>query len=202
MIHYSEVSIIEKLKEKDKETIRYVYESYSSILLTICIRYFKQREIALDIMHEGFMKALNAIETYKNTGSFEGWLKRIVVNHCIDTLRKQKKIHFQEIQEVDAVEEENDLDKTVDKKDIKESSLNINFVRDADLSSSEIMFEINKLPDKYRLSFIMYVIDELTHSEIAQNLEIDEETSRTRLTRARKMLKKALYEKSISILGK
>ena len=87
----SEQQIIELLKKKDRKMIEEVYELYSPTLLAICMRYFRTRDVALDAMHEGFMKALNSIQSFNSEGSFEGWLKRIVVNHSLDTLKKEKK---------------------------------------------------------------------------------------------------------------
>ena len=199
---FIEKRMIELLKKKDKKTIQQVYEIYSPTLLAICMRYFNQRDLALDAMHEGFMKALNSIQSFNNKGSFEGWLKRIVVNHSLDTLKKEKKHQHQAIEEIHAVQEEHDEVKTIDKKDINESEINVNFIRDADFTSSEILEEIHKLPEIYCIVFVLFVLEEFTHAQIAQQLGIDEKASRTRLARARKIVKKALYKKSIAVLGK
>ena len=194
--------MIELLIKKDKQTIREVYELYSPTLLAICMRYFKRRDLALDAMHEGFMKALNSVHSFNNQGSFEGWLKRIIVNHSLDTLKKEQKYQYQEVEELHAIEEEKETVKTVDKKDINEKKIDVNFVKDAEFTSSEILDEIQKLPERYCIVFVLFVLEEFTHSQIAKQLDIDEKASRTRLARARKMLKEALYKRSISILGK
>lgn len=194
--------MIELLIKKDKQTIREVYELYSPTLLAICMRYFKRRDLALDAMHEGFMKALNSVHSFNNQGSFEGWLKRIIVNHSLDTLKKEQKYQYQEVEELHAIEEEKETVKTVDKKDINEKKIDVNFVKDAEFTSSEILDEIQKLPERYCIVFVLFVLEEFTHSQIAKQLGINEKASRTRLARARKMLKEALYKRSISILGK
>jgi RNA polymerase sigma-70 factor, ECF subfamily len=194
--------MIELLKKKDRKAVQEIYELYSPVLLAICMRYFKRRDVALDAMHEGFMKALNSMGSFKNQGSFEGWLKRIVVNHCLDTLKKEKKYQHQEIEEFHAIQEDEVEDKTIDKKDINEKKIDVSFVRDAELTSSEIIEEIHKIPELYSIVFVLFVLEEFTHGQIAAQLGIDEEASRTRLTRARKMVKKALYKRSIAVLGK
>ena len=198
----SEEHMIELLKKKDRKTVQKVYELYSPTLLSICMRYFKRRDLALDAMHEGFMKALNSVESFNNQGSFEGWLKRIVVNHSLDTLKREKKYQYEELTEFDALDEEKEEVKTVDKTDINDKKINLNFVRDAEFTSSEIIQEIHKLPEMYCVVFVLFVLEEFTHAQIAKQLGIDEKASRTRLARARKMMKEALYKRSISILGR
>jgi RNA polymerase sigma-70 factor, ECF subfamily len=194
--------MIELLKKKDRKAIQHIYELHSPVLLAICMRYFKRRDVALDTMHEGFMKALDSIHSFKNQGSFEGWLKRIVVNHSLDTLKKEKKHQHQGIEGVHAVQDENNEDKTIDKKDINEKKIDVNFVRDAEFTSSEIIEEIHNIPELYSIVFVLFVLEEFSHAQIAEQLGIDEEASRTRLARGRKMVKEALYKRSIAVLGK
>ncbi|MCP4521592.1 MAG: sigma-70 family RNA polymerase sigma factor [Cytophagales bacterium] len=199
----SDQQMIELLKKKDKKAIQQIYELYSPTLLAICMRYFKQRELALDVMHEGFMKALNSIQSFNSQGSFEGWLKRIIVNHSLDTLKKEKKYQTQDIEEVQLIQEDtNNESKAIDKKDIDENTLDVGLVRDAEFTCNDILEEIHKLPEMYCIVFVLFVLEKFSHAEIAQKLEIDEKTSRTRLARARKMIKEALYKRSISILGR
>ncbi len=198
----SEQQMIELLKKKDKKAIQKVYELYSPTLLAICMRYFKQRDLALDAMHEGFMKALNSIQSFNNQGSFEGWLKRIVVNHTLDILRKEQKYKTQDIEEIQIAEVFDNDSKTIDKKDIDEKKLDVGLVKDAEFTCSEILEEIHKLPEMYCIVFVLFVLEEFSHAEIAKQLKIDEKASRTRLARARKMIKEALYKRSISVLGR
>mgnify|MGYP001471546870 CR=1 FL=1 len=198
----SEQYMIELLKKKDRKTIQKVYELYSPTLLAICVRYFQRRDLALDVMHEGFMKALNSMQSFNNQGSFEGWLKRIVVNHALDTLKKERKYQHQDIEDVHVAQEQEETVKTIDKKDINEKKVDVNFVRDAEFTCSEILEEIHKLPEMYCLVFVLFVLEEFTHAQIAKQLGIDEKASRTRLARARKMVKEALYKRSIAVLGK
>ena len=165
------------------------------------MRYFRTRDVALDAMHEGFMKALNSIQSFNSEGSFEGWLKRIVVNHSLDTLKREKKHQYHDIEGIYISEEEESF-KTIDRGDINKSQLNLSFVQDADLTSSEIIEEIHKLPEMYCVVFVLFVLEEFSHSQISKQLGIDVKASRTRLARARKMVKEALYQKSIAVLGK
>jgi RNA polymerase sigma factor (sigma-70 family) len=198
----SELEMVELLKKKNRKAIQNIYELHSPKLLAICMRYFKQRDLALDAMHEGFMKALNSIDSFNSEGSFEGWLMRIVVNHTLDTLKKEQKNKHQSIESVHIVQEEKEEVKSIDKKDIDEKKVDANFVRDAEFTSSEILEEVHNLPEMYCIVFVLFVLEEFTHAQIAIRLEIDIKASRTRLTRARIMLKKALYKRSIAVLGK
>ena len=193
--------MIELLKKKDKKAIEQAYKIYSPTLLAICMRYLKDRDLALDAMHEGFMKALNAINTFNQKGSFEGWLKRIIVNHALDMLRKESKDHNEFNDDYHAVEEENNCN-LIDKKDIDTKNIDLTLVINAEFTSNEILEEIHKLPQMYCIVFVLFVLDDLSHAEIAQQLNIEEKASRKRLSRARLMLKKLLFERSISVLGK
>ena len=193
--------MIELLKKKDRKTVEKVYKLYSPVLLAICMRYFKDRDLALDAMHEGFMKALNSIVSFNQQGSFEGWLKRIVVNHAIDLLRKESKNHHEFNEDNHLIEENIDCH-SIDKKDIDKKTIDLNLVINTKFSSSEILEEIHKLPQMYCVVFVLFVLDNFSHAQIAEKLNIDEKTSRKRLSRARKMLKELLFEKSISVLGK
>ncbi len=197
-----EQQMIELLKKKDRRTIQEVYELYSPTLLAICMRYFKQHDLALDAMHEGFMKALSSIQSFNNQGSFEGWLKRIVVNNSLDTLRKEQKNKHLTIEDIHAIEEPVDEVKTIDRKDINEKVIDAGFVRDADFTVSEMLEEIHRLPEIYCIVFILFELEEFTHAQIGTQLGINEKASRKRLARARKMIKEALYNKSIAVLGK
>jgi len=198
----SEQQLVKLLKKKDRAGVQEAYERYSPILLSVCKRYFNDHELAKDAMHEGFIKALNAIASFKEDGSFEGWLKRIVVNHSLDLIKKEAKHQHETIEDVQLEGEEINESKTIDKQDVNEKIANVDFVRDADLSSSEILTEIQNLPQMYCIVFVLFVLEEFSHAEIATQLNIDEKASRTRLARARKMLKEALYKKSIAVLTK
>ncbi len=197
----SDSDIILLLKKKDKEAIRLMYVRYSPVMLVICMRYALNRNDAKDLMHEGFIKILTRISSYKGEGSLEGWLKRVMVNSVLDTLKKQKAQNTYSLDDEYDISEEETVEVNQDYKDIGDARP-IDLVKNASLETTEIIEEVEKLPTKYKMVFTLFVLDELSHREIAKHLKIDEKVSRIRLSRARDKIKQALYEKSILRLAK
>lgn len=125
-------------------------------------------------MIEGFSKALDAISGFRNEGSFEGWLKRIMINRCLGYLRKNKSINLQvEISEADAVVDERIGDL---------------------LEKEELVKMIDRLPTGYRTVFNLYAVEGYAHKEIADMLKISVNTSKTQLSRARILLQRYIHE--------
>ena len=85
-----ESDIIEGCKKSDRKAQNLLFHKYAPIMLSICLRYLRQKEIAEDVMVHGFYKVFSKIASYKNQGSFEGWMKRIMINECLMELRKRK----------------------------------------------------------------------------------------------------------------
>jgi RNA polymerase sigma-70 factor (ECF subfamily) len=149
--------------------------------MPICLRYGSDYDEAQDILQEGFIKLFKSLEKYEFKGSFEGWVKRIFVNNSIDYIRKKKQysISLDETNEyliADNVEEIEDND----------------FVK---IKAQEILLALQKLSPVYRMTFNMYVLEGMTHKEIAQRLGISEGTSKSNLSRARKKIKEILLKK-------
>lgn len=151
-----------------------LYDSYSSRLYAICLRYSKNEEEAQDILQDSFIKIFTKLDTYQYTGSFEGWLKRIVTNTSIEYFRR--KIDLEKVEDV---------------------SFNPYLSVDSDksLEVEELLKMIQELPEGYRIIFNLYAIDGFTHSEIAKKLNISEGTSKSQLSRARAHLQKKFKEK-------
>ncbi|MGB9747670.1 MAG: RNA polymerase sigma factor [Bacteroidales bacterium] len=154
-------------------------------LLGVCCRYVSNRAEAEDLMHEAFLTAIHRFGTFNGLGSFEGWLRRITVNTALMHLRKKKRIPYGSLEELP----EPDDTFPVDDKDesIKE-------IERADFSDEELFDAVNHLPSPYREVFNLYVIDNLTHKEIARILNITAGTSKSYLARARKKIQKSLLE--------
>ncbi|MEN8137233.1 MAG: RNA polymerase sigma factor [Bacteroidota bacterium] len=173
---------LDKYKNEDKliedciaaipQAQKYLFDKYAGIFLAVCLRYISDYQIAEDVLMESFMKIYSNLNKFNNKGSFEGWMRRIIVNESISYLRKNKSIHLStdNIQLMD------------DETEIGESSENI--------SADKLMNLINKLPDGYRTIFNLYAIEEYKHSEIAEMLNITESTSKSQLFKARSILKK------------
>lgn len=145
-------------------------------MLGLCRRYIKDTNEAESVMITGFLKVFDKINQFSGQGSFEGWVRRIMVNESLLYLRKNKGMYIEV--------------------DIEYADLEPNY----DLASSKLQAEdllklVNSLPVGYRTVFNMYAIEGYSHQEIAAKLQISENTSKSQLSRARKMLQKQILEK-------
>lgn len=174
-----EDSFIEGCKKHDRNSFELLYKKYAPGLLGICYRYCNTRAEAEDVLQDGFVKIFNNISSFEGKGSFEGWLKRIIVNTAINNYKSSIKHYFHEEIKDDMQTSEIDDEKTTLSDDISKDAL-IELIRE--------------LPTGYQLVFNMFAIDGLTHSEIANELNISVNTSKSQLFKARKQLKKTLTE--------
>ncbi len=169
--------IIEGCVRGEKRAQDALYKKYASLLYGICLRYAKNKMEAEDVLQEVFVKIYNNIHTYHNDGSFEGWLRRIAVNTSITQYRKNLKHAYQE-----------DVD------DLVKSKNDPIEVEDLEFTAEEMMLCINRLPAGYKTVFNLYVIEGFMHKEIADMLEIDVNTSKSQLSRAKTYLQRELAE--------
>lgn len=161
-------------KDKDRKAQESLYSMYSPILFSICLRYAENYEDAQDIFQEGFVTIFNKIDQYKFEGSFEGWMKRIMVNQALSKFRKRHltyEIDAGKIPEAIHEEEENQLN---------------------DFDYDDLLKIVQELPPQYRQVFNLYVFEEYKHLEIAELLNISVNTSKSNLSRARSLLKEKL----------
>ncbi len=150
-----------------------LYDRYASLLLGICIRYLKDRDDAEDVMIQGFMKVYQNIAKFRQEGSFEGWIRRIIVNECLTFIRKNRSMYL----ETEIKKAENDP--------------NCSFL-EQNLEVEDLMNMIGRLPSGYRTVFNLYAIEGYSHAEIADQLGINVNTSKSQLSRARSHLQKEL----------
>lgn len=150
---------------------------FSSKMYGVCLQYCKDQTDAEDCLQEGFIKVFTNIKKYRFEGSFEGWVRRIMVHTTIESFRKKKpETSFDDIVLVKLEDE------TVDE--------------DAGEISQEEVFEIVKeLPPKYRMVFNLYAMDGLSHKEISEIMDISVGTSKSNLSRARKWIKDRLIDR-------
>ena len=186
-----EAQLVKALQKGDAKAQRQVYEKYSSRMLGLCIRYVGDKMTAEDILVEGFMKVFDKIDQFKNEGSFEGWIRRVMVNEALGYLRQRKRIL-----------DDGELDEAQGIADYGYADQNLN--------AEELLQLIESLPVGYRTVFNLYAIEGYSHAEIADSLGITESTSKSQLHRARAMLqqlvaaweneskKKVIYEKASS----
>ena len=166
----------------------------------VCIRYCFHENEVWDVLQEGFLKVFSKIHSFNGKGSFEGWIKRVMINHAIDHYQKNKK-HYQHT-DIDKISElyiyDEDLDNSsLEVGDCSEKEMTSEIMDKAGFSHKELLEVLNNLPEPFRIVFSLHCIEHYKHEEIAELLNIDVNTSRTRLLRARKMLKQLLYKMSM-----
>lgn len=151
-----------------------LYKQYYSLFLKICARYAINMEDAEQLLNDGFLKIFKNISTYKNAGSFEGWMKRIVVNNCLDYLKSKDLKNSLKISHAAPMHEELQV------------SVNAEGVRS--LEFKELVSLVQSLPPTSKTVFNMYVFDGFSHKEISKMLTISEGTSSWHLHHARNLL--------------
>ena len=169
-LHQEEKELIELAVENNRHAQHQIYSKYSPKMLSVCRQYIKDVHQAEDIMITAFMKVFTNLKNFKHEGSFEGWIRRIMINESISYIRVQKKVKF--------IEDSPDVYQDV------ESFNNI----ESQFSVDDIQFLIDNLPDGYKMVFNLYAIEGYKHQEIATMLGINEGTSKSQLSHARKML--------------
>ena len=180
-----EEALIKKAIARDAGAIEALYDRYAPSLLSVCFRYCGNREEAEDILHDGFIKIIQKIQTFRmrNDGSLEAWMRRIMVNTALNFLRdRMKEKSFVDIDPI--LEKLNHYDE--EKIDEEEKYLS--------MGQEKIMNLICELPAGYRTVFNMYVFEEYGHKEIAELLQFSENTSKSQLSKARAMLRKKLNQ--------
>lgn len=170
-----ETEWIEACKRQDSRAQKHLYEHYSAKMYALCCRYIPSKMEAEDVLITAFTKLFERIDQFKGEGSFEGWVRRIIVNESLTYLRRNKNMYLET--EIEAVDREPDFAKL-------ENSL----------EAEDLMKLISQLPTGYRMVFNLYAIDGYSHKEIAEQLGISENTSKSQLSRARALLQKHLVE--------
>ncbi|MCU0394063.1 MAG: sigma-70 family RNA polymerase sigma factor [Thermoflexibacter sp.] len=151
-----------------------LYKKYSSKMLAICMRYLSDKAEAEDAMINGFIRVFSQLENFRKEGSFEGWIRRIIVNEALAILRKKSKMYLEPAENADYHSDYQ--------------------IEEKHLEAEELMGMIQKLPTGYRTVFNLYAIEGYSHKEIAETLGITESTSKSQLNRARNMLKNELLK--------
>jgi len=170
--------LIHKCKNGNRQAQEQLYRKYSRVLFGICLKYSRNLAEAEDNLHDSFLTIYDKIDQFKFKGSFEGWIKRITVNTVMQKYRKEEYLNV--ISENMEEELEEDLPY-------------------ANISLSTLLRYIQELPNKYRLTFNMYVLDGYTHKEISEQLGTSPGTSKSNLARARMILKERIKKTNIHI---
>jgi len=169
--------IIEGCKKDSREHQSLLYQRFSNMLFSICLRYSSDTEMAKDHLQESFILIFSKIKKYRYEGSFEGWIKKIVLNYNLEKLRKTQRLEF--LSEDNYLESEELLDED-------------DVITENQLEYKEVINIIQNLPPQYRQVFNLYVFEELSHQDIAKTLKINIGTSKSNLARARQFLQKQI----------
>ena len=161
--------IIQGCKDGREEAYRALVDLYAEQLMGTCMRYVRDRQKAEDILQETYIRVFKSIHKYEETGTLTGWLNKISVNCCLKELKKNKRLSFKE--------EELLFEKSIELPDVYNK-----------LSTEDLLVMLDRLPGPYRIIFNLNIIEGYAHKEIAEMLGIQVSLSRTKLTRARKML--------------
>ncbi len=179
--------IINGCLENDRRSQQELFQLYYGKMLSVCMRYANDRDSAEEVLQEGFIKIFDKLKAFNYEGSFEGWMRRIMSNTAIDSIRKSKK---------DPILTDNDEDFKLGSEDPMVDLEELEFVG---LKAEIAMEAINELSPAYRSVFNLYVFEDYTHKEIAEILGISEGTSKSNLSKAKMNLQKVLKEKFMNI---
>lgn len=165
------------VRRKDRKAQKALYEAYAPVLMAIGIRYMKDVHLAEDMVAEAFIKIFTKIRSYKDEGSFEGWMKRIMINECLMQLRKNQRQYMYV--------------------PVEQAEIEIDPVALDELGEAEILKVVSELPEGYRTVFNLYVIEGYKHREIAEILGISIHTSKSQLIMAKRRLQEIIKKNII-----
>lgn len=170
-LHIPDDKLIKQALQNSSKAEESLYNRYAAKMLGVCRCYIKDHHYAEDVMIEGFTKAFASLERYRFEGSFEGWLRRIMVRGAIDFLRSRREIYFTEVTEAEQFEAAPAA---------------------PDLDTDLLQLMVDALPAGYRTVLVLFAVEGYNHKEIAEMLSITESTSKSQLFKARKMLREQL----------
>lgn len=177
--------LIRQCQENRRSAQEEIYKKYSSVLFSVCLRYTNSYEDAQDVFQDGFIMIFNKINQFRFEGSFEGWLKRIMVNTCIERHRGKNHLYI--------INEEIIADENSDEMELESEEYNY----------ADLLEFVRALPDRYQQVFNLYAIEGYSHQQIADLLKISVGTSKSNLSRAREKLKDLIKKNSeINIMSK
>ncbi len=171
-LYKNEAQLIKKASQNNREAQHTLYEWHAPKMLSVCRYYINDVHHAEEVMLNGFFKVFTKLKSFNSNGSFEGWIRRIMVNEAISFLRAKKQLEFSSDEII--------------YQDIATNNIN------EEIDVAQIQQLIDYLPEGYRMVFVMYAIEGYKHSEIATMLSINEGTSKSQLFKARQLLQQQL----------
>jgi RNA polymerase sigma-70 factor (ECF subfamily) len=167
----------------DRRSQQAVYKLLYGKMKAVCLRYTKDSDQAMDVLQEGFIKVFQNMEKYTGVGSFEGWVRRIMVNLSIDRFRKQKNDFLLLNSNMSPEDFEDEIEDEADENAV-----------DYDFKPSQIIEAMQQLSPAYRTVFNLYVFENYTHQDIADSLGISVGTSKSNYAKAKRNMKKILLK--------
>lgn len=175
-----EHDIISGCKSGNRLAQKYFVETYSSYMFTICRRYIKREDVAKDCLQDTLIHVLKKIDKYQDQGRFKSWLSTVTVNKCIEQIRKEKRNMFSDVELIP----EHAINETISLK----------------LEHDDIMRFINTIPEQSRIVINMFLVEGYSHKEIGEKLGVSESSSRSILSRAKKMINQAFKNENIIVI--
>ena len=176
---------IEGCKRQNRSSQKWLFDRYYRLMFGICLRYASDQDAAQDIVQEGYLKVFNNIEGYTSKGSFEGWMRRIMVNTAIDAIRRNKASGW-------ILADENAMDLLANEIVIEEDDTELDF------TVHDVLEAMEHLSPVYRTVFNLAVFENMGHQEIASQLEISVGSSKSNLAKARRNMRSILMKSRVS----
>lgn len=174
-----ESEIILGCKKGDRKAFKAFVDTYSAYMYTICYRYMGDTEIAKDALQESLVQVISNISKYEEQGKFKSWVSSVTVKKCLDQLRKEKRHQYSALENI-----------------VEPSVREVGSLR---LDEEDVMKFIENVPENYRVAISMFLVEGYSHKEIADQMNITESSSRSLVSRGRKMIMAAFTkEKELS----
>ncbi len=180
---YSDIDLVKGCARGDKRSLELLYKRYFSFAMSVCIRYTKDENEAMEIVNDSYMKVLDCLSGYDTSRPFKPWYGKVLVNTAIDSYRKN--IKHNEHLSLNSITETEESEPEIE----------------TELSVNDILNLYRYLPENYKVTFNLFEIEGYTHEEIGQLLGVTASTSRSTLTRAKKMLRE-LYNRNFNSVTK
>lgn len=181
-LHKNYKRLIDKAIKGDRKSQHYIFELFAPKMLSVSRQYIKDVSLAEEVMLRAFFKVFTQLDRFKDEGSFEGWIRRIVINESLSELRKTNNLKFEE-------------------EKVLENSLHATTFIETSFEVDALQSLIDELPEGYKTVFVLYVVEGYKHSEIAEMLKISENTSKSQLFKARKMLQQKINSEKSNQYG-
>lgn len=177
-ITYQHLELVNACKKNSGQAQQQIYKLYAQPMFNVCYRIVNQQEEAEDVLQEAFVKMFRQIESYREESSFGAWFKRIVVNTSLNYLKKKKR------QQLNFENFKHETDEAIIETEVERDEPNF--------SVHQIQSTMELLPEGYRVVFSLYLFEDYSHKEIAEELGITESTSKSQLNRAKRKMRELL----------